>query len=267
MAKTKLEDWLAYLESRVNVDLYVWGANGEDLVSLLPKLCVKEKDGHSYESALDNVNRTLTLLQKRLKKGIDIYDICCEDCSGLGVKYLLLHKIISYDMTANSLYDYIVGTEKTKAHGKAVSLSNVKAGDFLFKGSDKKKVHIGYAINHEYAIESQDHDKGVVCTKISERPWGYAARPDWYEDIEPEPVKPILKRELYYTNPLMYGDDVKDVQGRLNELDYNCGIVDGYFGKKTSASTVDFQKDKGLIADGIIGKKTAEALGFTWAGV
>lgn len=260
MAKVTLEQWIAYLTSRVNIDLYVWGANGEPLVDLLNVLCKKEK-------SLNDVNRTLTLLQKRLRAGIDIYDICCEDCSGLGIKFLLANKVVSSDMTANDLYEYIVGNKEKgiSAHGKKISMSEVKAGDYLFKGSDSNKTHIGYAIDSEYAVESQDHDVGVVMTKISDRPWKYAARPDWYSD-NPKPEKPILTRELYLTNPYMRGDDVEDAQILLADKNYNPGSIDGIFGKKTEIATKNFQQDVGLSIDGIIGKKTAKALGFEWAG-
>lgn len=255
MAKVKLDDWLDFLKSRVGIDLYVWGANGEKLVDILPKLCQMEK-------SLNDVDRTLTLLQKRLLNDVDIFDIHCEDCSGLSIWYLLEHKVISSDMTANGLYDCI-----TKSHGKKISLSEVKAGDFLFKGSDSNKTHVGYAISHDYAIESQDHDVGVVETKISDRPWGYAARPDWYDNSpSPEPKKPILTRELFLTNPYMRGDDVEDAQQLLTDKGYNPGSIDGIFGKKTEIATKNFQSDYGLTPDGIIGKKTARALGFEWEG-
>lgn len=263
MVKVKLEDWTSFLRSRVNIDLYVWGANGERLVDILPKLCQLEK-------SLNDVDRTLTLLQTRLFNNVDIFEIHCEDCSGLGVWYLLKYKIIPYDMTANGLYDWIVGTDKIKPHGKKIRLSEVQAGDYLFKGSEGNKTHVGYAIDSEYAVESKDHDVGVVITKISDRPWAFAARPDWYSDAPiptpPTPSKPVLKRELYYKNPMMRGTDVEDVQERLTELSYNCGPVDSVFGKKTDIAVRNFQSDNKLTVDGIIGRHTCEALGFIWEG-
>lgn len=249
MAKITLKEWLDYLESRVDVDLYVWGANGETLIELLPKLC-------DMETSEKNVDRTLTLLQKRLKNNVNIYQIRCEDCSGLAVKYLLEKGVITSDVTADGFYKLI----KEK-----VALNNVKAGDYLFMGSDDKKTHVGYAINNIYAIESKGRDDGVVTTKISERGWGWAKRPDWYTDT-PEPKKPILKRELYLSNPYMRGDDVEDAQVLLSDKGYNPGSIDGIFGKKTEIGTKNFQSDNGLTIDGIIGKKTAEKLGFKWEG-
>lgn len=250
-----IEDWVEFLEGRVNIDVYVYGGNGESIIVLMPKICEMEK-------GIKDVDRVLTLLSKRLVS-IDIHDICGEDCSGLAIKKLVPLGVLPYDMTANGIWEYIVGTDKIKPHGKKIKLSEVRAGDYLFEGTESNKWHIGYAVNNTYAVESQNHDVGVVKTKISERKWTYAARPNWYSNT-PEPEKPILTRELYYTNPMMRGEDVETLQEKLNSLNYNCGEADGIFGNKTSIAVKNFQSDNDLTIDGIVGKKTAEALGFEW---
>lgn len=56
------------------------------------------------------------------------------------------------------------------------------------------------------------------------------------------------------------GNDVKTLQTLLNEKGYNCGKVDGIFGKNTENAVKQFQKDNGLSVDGIVGTKTWEAL-------
>lgn len=259
MTKVELQKWIEYLESRVDIDVYVYGGNGETIIILLPKIC-------NMEESIGDVDRVLTLLQKRLLREVSIYEIRGVDCSGLAIRFLLDNGIITYDMTANGLYEYIVGTDKKPAHGKEIPLKDVKAGDYLFMGSDTNKHHVGYAISEKYAIESQNHDVGVVETSISERGWKYAARPDWYIYDE---KKPVLKRELYYIkeNP-MTGNDVKNCQELLIQKGYNPGIVDGIFGKNTEIAVKNFQDDEKLDIKrlGTVGKKTATALGFIWEG-
>ena len=258
--KTKLKDWLDYLESRVGIDVYVWCGNGELIVTLLPKLVDMEKSDHTEKEALKNLDRLNTLLQKRLYQEVDIYSIRGEDCSGLSVKYLLDNALITSDKNCNGLWELFT----KKGYGKEIKLSEVKAGDYLFDGSTSNKWHVGYAVSKKYAVECQNHDLGVVKTVISERSWKYACRPNWYEDSKPE--QPVLTRELYYTSPMLKGEDVKEVQEHLNDRGYNCGSVDGVFGKKCDIATRNFQTDNNLTVDGIIGEKTAIALGFKWEG-
>ena len=59
LKKLKLKEWIEYLESRVDIDVYVWGGNGETIIMLMPKLT-------SMEKSLNDVDRVLTLLSKRL---------------------------------------------------------------------------------------------------------------------------------------------------------------------------------------------------------
>lgn len=56
------------------------------------------------------------------------------------------------------------------------------------------------------------------------------------------------------------GANVKKAQESLNKLGFNCGIADGMFGVMTKVSVVNFQKENGLLADGVIGKMTWDKL-------
>lgn len=55
---------------------------------------------------------------------------------------------------------------------------------------------------------------------------------------------------------------VKHIQTYLNALGYNCGVVDGVVGSKTTTAIKNFQKDHGCTVDGIItaGQKTWKKL-------
>ncbi len=56
---------------------------------------------------------------------------------------------------------------------------------------------------------------------------------------------------------------VKTVQQKLKNWGYYTGTVDGIYGAKTKAAVIKFQKNNGLVADGIVGAKTASALGMS----
>lgn len=57
------------------------------------------------------------------------------------------------------------------------------------------------------------------------------------------------------------GDDVKELQRLLTEEGFPCGAADGIFGKATKKAVIEYQNNKGLVADGIVGEKTWKALG------
>lgn len=50
------------------------------------------------------------------------------------------------------------------------------------------------------------------------------------------------------------------LQFKLNSLGFHCGKVDGVFGNGTYKAVCKFQKSKGLLVDGIVGKNTMKAL-------
>lgn len=58
------------------------------------------------------------------------------------------------------------------------------------------------------------------------------------------------------------GELVKKVQTRLKKWGFYNGAVDGIYGQKTESAVKAFQRRNGLTADGIVGKKTAAAMGI-----
>jgi 3D (Asp-Asp-Asp) domain-containing protein len=61
------------------------------------------------------------------------------------------------------------------------------------------------------------------------------------------------------------GEEVRVVQQELNRKGYDCGTADGIFGVNTRRGVMNFQKAKGLAADGVVGTQTRAAL-FSSAG-
>lgn len=67
-------------------------------------------------------------------------------------------------------------------------------------------------------------------------------------------------RLLYRRSPMLQGDDVAEVQRRLSGLGFDPGGVDGIFGDSTHVALVDFQRNVGLVRDGICGPETLSEL-------
>ena len=57
-----------------------------------------------------------------------------------------------------------------------------------------------------------------------------------------------------------YNANVVPLQSRLNQLGYNAGTVDGYFGSKTYRAVANFQKKNGLSATGVADVYTQQVL-------
>ena len=57
------------------------------------------------------------------------------------------------------------------------------------------------------------------------------------------------------------GEIVRQIQTKLKNWGYYTGGVDGIFGSKTTSAVKSFQRKNKLAVDGIVGKKTANAMG------
>ncbi len=60
-------------------------------------------------------------------------------------------------------------------------------------------------------------------------------------------------RVLYHRRPMLRGDDVAELQRRLNDLGFDADKVDGVFGPLTAAAVSEFQHNRGMSVDGIAG--------------
>jgi N-acetylmuramoyl-L-alanine amidase len=67
-------------------------------------------------------------------------------------------------------------------------------------------------------------------------------------------------RLLYRRQPMLRGDDVANLQRRLNALGFDAGREDGILGDDTAAALSEFQRNAGVTADGICGPATIAAL-------
>lgn len=70
----------------------------------------------------------------------------------------------------------------------------------------------------------------------------------------------IGDRLLYLTSPMLRGDDVGDLQGRLCRLGFDCGRVDAIYGPQTAHAVQEFQRNCGIAPDGVCGHDTVRSL-------
>ena len=82
-------------------------------------------------------------------------------------------------------------------------------------------------------------------------------------------IQPLITSSVYAYGQInetqvlkseMKGSSIKQLQQRLKELGYFNNNTTGYFGSITKSAVKRFQKDKGLVTDGIVGPKTFSAL-------
>lgn len=57
-----------------------------------------------------------------------------------------------------------------------------------------------------------------------------------------------------------YNSQVYSLQYALNQMGYNCGRADGYFGQATKSAVISFQRAHELSRDGIVGTKTRNSI-------
>jgi len=75
----------------------------------------------------------------------------------------------------------------------------------------------------------------------------------------------LYLRQSVETSTLYWGstgDDVREVQRRLNNWGYYDGTVDGIYGPKTFQAVKDFQAKNGISTTGTVGPQTRAALGM-----
>ncbi len=68
-------------------------------------------------------------------------------------------------------------------------------------------------------------------------------------------------RLLYLHSPMLRGDDVAELQQQLASLGFDPGRVDSILGPDTAAALVEFQRNAGVVADGIGGPETIKMFG------
>lgn len=220
---------------------YIWGAYGQ--------LWTKEKQA----SATD---------EKARQYGAKWIGHRVADCSGLG--YWAFSELGGFIVHgSNTIWNEYVTDRSELKNGQRTDGKALYPGDPVFlKKVENGKInrhHIGYYVGDNTVIEAKGTQWGVVTSPLSR--WHETAR--WYN---------ILYDNGAYFGKLltlkrgMRGEQVKLLQETLNELPAGAALdlkVDGIFGAETEKAVRQFQADKGLTVDGVVGPKTWKALGVS----
>jgi len=229
-----IETFIEYLKEQVrNHSIYVWGAQGQK------KPTITEEWIRKREKTRKNADRAIAHWKKEVREGYgDV--LRAFDCSGLGTYFFLKHDLIDHDLSAEGLRHLC----------DKIPRNDLRAGDLVFRMNGGKAVHVGYAIDKDRVIEAKGRDVGVVESRVSG--WDRFGRPRFFTSIR------LLKLRF----PYMRGDDVLKLQKELKRNGYDPGQLDGIFGRKTQRAVKQYQRDHGLKADGIAGKRTLASLGI-----
>ena len=272
LAEAMILEFIGYIWEEVRkYSIYVLGGQGQAVADILPKIPDME-NGTNLRKILEKIKVNIYHHPE-----FSMTTSRAFDCSGLGTEFFLGHELIEYDMTADAIYNI--------CDDIPVKATTLKLGDMVFQEGYKKvqvkkkdgtivtetvayKHHVGYVAEVvdgkcTKIIEAKGRAYGVVASDFKTSNWSHAGRPSFWGN---SPEVYVLKRELYFTDPMMQGEDVKKVQEKLNVLGFNCGNADSIFGRKTEIAVKNFQTDRNLDVQnkGTIGKKTATALGFGW---
>jgi N-acetylmuramoyl-L-alanine amidase len=121
-----------------------------------------------------------------------------------------------------------------------------------YLGNDLPEVAAGtFDSATDSAVRAFQQERGLIADGI--------VGPDTWRSLV-EASRSLGSRFLYLREPPLRGDDVADLQRRLNALGFYSGKEDGIFDHDAAAAVENFQRNSGLPADAIVGTKTVDAL-------
>lgn len=204
---------------------------------------------------------------KRIKKilpSVCIAQAACESAWGTSSKMIKANAV--FGIKAGSSWKGKVYSTKTKECYDSIKYTTITD---LFRAYDSLEDSVAdyynlLTCNDRYckAVNETNPQKTITAIKNG----GYSTDPKYISTITN--IINIYNLTIYdtcMTNERILklgcmGYDVKQLQVALTACQYNCGVSDGIFGNKTLTALKLFQKDKKLIVDGVVGKKTKAEL-------
>lgn len=230
---------------------YIWGGSGETWTQAKQDAATREM--------------TIKYGQKWVGKRV-------ADCSGL---FSWAFKSLGGYMYhgSNTMWKKYCVDQGKLSNGKRDDGNELKPGSavFMCKKNSTDYYHVGLYIGDNYVIEARGTVSGVVKSKVSSwTHWGELKGVSYNTSDNSVAENNIVTKEynlgdriLKKVSPCMEGNDVKQLQIKLNALGYSCGIADGLFGTKTENALKKFQRASNLDDDGEFGPLSLAALNGT----
>jgi cell wall-associated NlpC family hydrolase len=138
-------------------------------------------------------------------------------------------------------------------------------GALLFRIDERPgNDHVAISLGDGTTIEAKGRTYGVNVFRADDRPWTHAGIIPGFHWTRGAPPAPPPPRPPTPGERLLRlgtrGEDVRWVQRRLQMHGFDTGAADGIFGRRTEAAVRGFQHARGLDIDGVVGRRTVQAL-------
>jgi N-acetylmuramoyl-L-alanine amidase len=122
----------------------------------------------------------------------------------------------------------------------------------LLRDSEPPQADAVYDAVVERAVRAFQQARGLTVNgEVNDETWRAIDAARWT----------LGSRVLAHEQPEpLFGDDVRQLQERLLELGYDLGRADGILGRRTAGALARFQREVGLVPDGVCGPQTFAAL-------
>ena len=274
MATTiKASDLVEYFRKALEEEWgYIFGASGQEWTEAKQKQIVNKMVNRYGGGWKNNSEAKDDDYYKSAVYGAKWVGHRVADCSGLFVS-AFSQAGIRISHSSHYQYTDYCKEKGTLKNGKRSNGEEIQPGTavFVYKDEKKRYTHIGLYVGDGIVIEAKGTEAGVVTSKVTDSKWNRwgmfkdadytgadTAKPEDPEHKDPE--KPEIAPKTLRRGDK--GSEVKGLQTKLMTLGYPLPKygADGDFGKETEAAVKAFQQDNGLAADGVVGKKTHEAL-------
>ena len=231
---------------------YIWGTSGEAWTEAKQKELEKTTDDDRAQGRRYGSKWTGHMV---------------ADCSGL---FSWAFKKLGGYMYhgSNTMYMKYCSDKGELKKGRRTDNAALKPGTAVFVWNGKTYSHVGLYVGDNTVIEAMSTLRGVTTTKDTAGKWTHWGELAGIDYINAGNEQLTMNNEQLNAKKRgtirkgSKGENVRECQAILDRLGYDLGPwgIDGDFGKDTLAAVKAFQEERGLKADGIVGKMTWKEL-------